>query len=263
VGVQAGHNHKQTGQSNATNATTDQRGMPGSPLIVETHPRPEDPKDVAKHEAENDTKENRDRWTFYFTIVNAIMAIVVTVFTGLLVRVGWRGVNAAVLTLKAIKGQGDDIRSQVAIMRTQFKQSVKFDNWKIEPPDNTGLVRVTVEIHNPSAFPMSIISGHIVMKNGSKLTRYNIGGSTSLHTNDMSIAEIRVALEDGQLAVLDASGRVFIEIMVEISHLHIVDETEVRESFEGGLICWEWGTRFNQYVRQQRTEEHGGEQKAN
>lgn len=63
--------------------------------------------DIAKHEAENDATENRDRWAFYLTAFNAFIAVAVAVFTGLLVCVGWRGVHAAIRTLKAIEWQVD------------------------------------------------------------------------------------------------------------------------------------------------------------
>jgi len=112
-GVQANHNQKQAGNPDGTNTATDQRGMPNSPFIVGTHPRRENPLDEAKHKAENDTKEKRDRWTFCLAIFNAIIAVVVAVFTGLLVCIGWRGVRAAMHTLLVLRRRAQSMQAQL------------------------------------------------------------------------------------------------------------------------------------------------------
>jgi hypothetical protein len=105
VGKEASSNQKNQPSLTAPRSQDDQRGTKGSPLIIETHPRPDGPEEAAKHKAENTTKEYRDGWTFRLTIANALFTGVLVVLTGGLLGVGWRGVNAANRTLSQIRRQ--------------------------------------------------------------------------------------------------------------------------------------------------------------
>lgn len=105
VGVDPSHNQKQQPKLATGQPKEEQRGTKESPFIIETHDRPDSPKEAAKHKTENDTKEYRDRWTFR-------LAVAYTIFTGLLVSIGAGGVYAALRTLKAIE-------AQVAITKVQ------------------------------------------------------------------------------------------------------------------------------------------------
>jgi len=94
----------------------DQRGTKESPLIIETHNRPDSPEEAAKHKAENDTKEYRDRWTLRLAVVSILFTGIMAIFTAGLLVVGWRGVNAARATLGAIQQQVDHMAIQSDIL---------------------------------------------------------------------------------------------------------------------------------------------------
>ena len=101
--------HEPKQQSNLATPDTrnNQRGTQDSPLIVETHPRAKSEEDAT--EAENDKRHaaNVERWMLIFTGAAAL-------FTGLLVIVGWRGVNAANNTLGEIGEQTRATRDNIA-----------------------------------------------------------------------------------------------------------------------------------------------------
>lgn len=81
-----------------TEPQRDQRGMKGSPIFVDIEQHPESEAEAAKTEKDNRRKERND-------LVVAWSAGLAAFFTGLLVIVGWRGVRAAISTLRAIEGQ--------------------------------------------------------------------------------------------------------------------------------------------------------------
>jgi hypothetical protein len=124
VGMQSGSNQKRTRKPDGSNANTNQRGTLTSPFIVDTHPRPDNPREAAEHKAENDVKEYRDRWMFNLAVFNALVAMVVAAMTGLLVLVGWRGVNAANRTLQLMKEEFIDAQEANASAKNIAQGSI-------------------------------------------------------------------------------------------------------------------------------------------
>jgi hypothetical protein len=103
--MQAGSNQKQKTKPVASNANTDQRGTKDFPFIVDTEGHRKTPAEEAEAKRKDDDNERFNRRTLYATIGSAIFAGFAALFTGLLVRIGRNGVNAAKETLKAIEGQ--------------------------------------------------------------------------------------------------------------------------------------------------------------
>jgi hypothetical protein len=110
AGVKSGQDQKQEPKLGQTQTQNDQRGTKDSPLVVDLLSRPKSEQEAAEEKENDERKALVDRWTIG-------SAIVVALFTGLLVIVGWRGVNVAFRTLKAIDRQGDDTHR--AILLTQ------------------------------------------------------------------------------------------------------------------------------------------------
>jgi hypothetical protein len=98
VRAQSAHDQKQRPNSSANQTQPDSRGTEDSPLIVETHSRPNSEQEAAKTKRKDDEKELIDRRTFYRSVVN-------TIFTGLLTSIGIGGVAIGVCTLKTISRQ--------------------------------------------------------------------------------------------------------------------------------------------------------------
>lgn len=76
-----------------------QRGTKDSPLVVDVLGHPRSNVDAAKAESDDKSKEFNDRLV-------AWSAVAAAVFTGLLVIIGWRGVNAALRTLDEMRAAG-------------------------------------------------------------------------------------------------------------------------------------------------------------
>lgn len=87
----------------------------------------------------------------------------VWVFSGLLVAVSFLQVWLLWRTLGAIKRQAD-------IQEIAFLQWINIDNWKVgddtTPNDQARRLRVSVDISNPTGFPLTIVEGGIRVERG-------------------------------------------------------------------------------------------------
>jgi len=86
-----------------------QVGTEVSPLIVETHARAESKEEAAE-------TQRYKKQTLLFNRLTLTFAGAAAVFTGLLVWIGYRGVNAAVRTLTAIERQTKATENNVAVL---------------------------------------------------------------------------------------------------------------------------------------------------
>lgn len=96
IGVNSSRQQKQQRKRGASQTENDQRGTENAPLFAEVLSHPKSEQEAAEEKREDDHKKLIDRWTVG-------IAAAVAVFTGLLVIVGWRGVRAAVCTLRAVR----------------------------------------------------------------------------------------------------------------------------------------------------------------
>jgi hypothetical protein len=112
VGVEPGHKQKQQAELTANQAKADQRGTKDSPLVIDILSHPNSRQEAAESKSEKDRKDFVDTWTLR-------IAAIVAFFTGLLVWIGWRGVNAARETLEAIKATGKQTDKMIEQARKQ------------------------------------------------------------------------------------------------------------------------------------------------
>lgn len=278
VGVHPGHNQEQTAKPYGSNANPDQRGTPTSPFIVETHPRADNPEEAEEHKAENDIKEYRDRWTFNLTVFNAIIAIAVAIFTGLLVCVGWRGVRAAVRTLDAIERQAhlmqeqlidtreanataksyaqanivaleaqrlamaaqvDLMKRQADLAQAQFDQWVDLENWHVDKRPDRFIIRV--DLINHTAFPVTLDEGELTIgeNGGPRGTTCLLGVKTFLSPNQPQPIDFNI----GSWVLPDqlASLPAF-KVKGAFSHRHRITKEEIKQPLEGLLQCEPWAS---------------------
>jgi len=112
VGVETAHKPKQQTKPDTRESDSGQRGTKDSPFIVEVHNRPKNEEEAAEAQRDKDHADFINRWTLCSTGAAAV-------FTGLLVWVGWRGVNAAIRTLNTMQTQANLMDRQVTIMQSQ------------------------------------------------------------------------------------------------------------------------------------------------
>lgn len=115
MGKDIAQNPKQ--KTNLT-ASQPQIGTEASPVIVETHSRAKSEAESAEAKADREHTARIEGWTLFFTGAAAL-------FTGLLVWVGWRGVNAAMRTLREIEKQALLMDGQLKEMQEARKQAAK------------------------------------------------------------------------------------------------------------------------------------------
>ncbi len=111
VGEKAGGNKKGNPTLSTDNPKPLQIGTKETPLVVDPQGHVNTPEETAKSQKDEDHKAFVDFWA-------VSSAVAVAVFTGILMIIGWRGVNAANRTLREIKRQAD-------LMDTQIQDSRK------------------------------------------------------------------------------------------------------------------------------------------
>jgi len=209
-----------------------QIGTDASPFVVETHPRPESEKETAETKADKDRAARIERWMVVFTGA-------VAVFTGLLVWVGWRGVNAALRTLKNIEKQAD-------LMAIPFRSWIALENWKAEyvpdqSPPYISTLRIQVEMVNKTNSPLTITEGSIKFKiaGGSGHTRYEIGEGFFLPPRSPHIIKASVLIAEGNAGIF-TQGRFLCPIEGHVSHYGALGEANITtQKFSGFLDCGE------------------------
>jgi hypothetical protein len=143
VGIDSSHKPKQQSKLTTSETQPDQRGTQNSPVVVDILSRPKGQREAAEAQRDKDHATFVEGWTLFF-------AGAVALFTGFLAWVGWRGVNAAVGTLKAIQAQGNDTRK--ALILTERPQLI-VRNVEIRPPTGTGGVAPNPEPMTERSIP--------------------------------------------------------------------------------------------------------------
>jgi hypothetical protein len=118
VQKEASSNRKEDAALSQSQPQTDQRGTKDAPLIVDMLSHPKSQEESAKDKTDDQHKAFFDGWTVG-------SAVAVAVFTGVLMIIGWRGVNAANRTLREIKRQADLMDTQIQDSRKSNKDSAK------------------------------------------------------------------------------------------------------------------------------------------
>ena len=246
VGVQPSHNPKQQPGLNGDEAQPDQRGTENAPLVVEMHSPPLTPTEETEAkkkaaEAKNDKDQVAfiNRWTFRFTGATAFFAGLAALFTGLLVVVGRLGVNAANLTLLAIKEQAGLMKRQADILEAQFEQWVWLDNWKVgwqnDDPGRKNL-KVSVDVVNQTSFPMRI-DGELRIDNPHVPdSAYKPEIGAFLPPKQYITVYLTITVAEAQVVAYDFSLRV----TSRFSYPHKITNKLMPQSIVGRLDCVHW-----------------------
>ncbi|MCU1338927.1 MAG: hypothetical protein JWO19_4508 [Bryobacterales bacterium] len=231
MGVKASQNKKQKPALRISNPNNDQRGTDATPLIIETHTRPDSPEEAAKHKAENDTKEYRDRWTFRLAVTNAIATGVLVIFTGGLVIVGWHGVNAALRTLGAIDRQAD-------LMDLQLTPWATVQNWQTEMgslSSNPKVLTVIFEAINESNFPLTTVGTLDFFGRLPQAAHLVIPAMTLLPKRPLKL-RVNLYLSDAQ-ATEYTRGQLRIAVHGEVSYIGVSDRRSSIMQIHGNITC--------------------------
>jgi hypothetical protein len=147
VRVEYSHKPKHQPELPTAQAQPDKRGTQESPLVVETHDRRQTDKEATEAQANKDSAEFINRWTFRFTGIAALATV-------LLVIVGWFGVKAANRTLRAIE-------RQVTLQAASMTQWVSVSKWIVNVAQTVGplspqpkVLSIEFAVVNESDFPL-------------------------------------------------------------------------------------------------------------
>lgn len=228
VRVDSSHNQKQQTKLGATKAQADQRGTKNSPVFVDMVQHPKSEQEAAKEKREKERKALIDGWTLG-------IAAAVALFTGTLVIIGWRGVNAAKRTLKAIERQAT---LQAASM-TQWVSVDKWDATYPEPTELGGPIRLDMGfwLVNESNFPLTA-QGYIdFFGRLPEATRCNIIDAFVVPNKPLYIPFHLYISEEQHIQFCDRSTGLTIAVHGEITHVGVVKERGPLMRLSGNLVC--------------------------
>jgi LEA14-like dessication related protein len=233
---QAPHNPKQ--QTEPNNAHP-QIGTESAPFIVETHPRPKNEREAA--EAKADKKR-----VAYINWGMLGLTGAVAVFTGLLVYVGWRGVRAALRTLRAVEKQAELQSRSIDLQERALQQWVDIGNWQTTPinisRDQYGketLVEeliVQTEIVNPTNFPLALPNAEIDLILGDA-TRAAFRFEDNCRLTPNSPQAVRITI-----MITEAESKQFLErelrirIKGDLAHIGVLGKVQP-QPICGTLMC--------------------------
>jgi hypothetical protein len=231
VGIKAGSQQKPQPKLAATPAQDDKRRTESSPLVIETHPRPDSPEEAAKHKAENDTKEYRDSWTFRLTVAGVIFTGLIVGLTAGLLIVGRNGVNAALRTLTAIERQAD-------LMDLQLTPWATVQNWQAEMgplSSSPKLLIVSFEAINESDFPLTTVGALDFFGRLPQAAHLVIPAMTLLPKRPVRL-RINLYLSDAQ-ALEYTQGNLRVAVHGSVSYIGVSGVARSAMQIHGNILC--------------------------
>jgi hypothetical protein len=237
IGEEPGHEQKQQRKISGKQADADQP-IANPPIIVNAFGHEDSQLEAAEAEQEKHWKTKVDIWTIS-------LAAIVTLFTGLLVRVGRSGVNAANRTLLAIE-------KQVALQEVAMTQWIEVKNWRCEPtalPDDVSLINqmtVSFDVENPTTFPLVIPCGNINFTLGSGTTRCFTGDGARLNPRQPQIKEIMFRMTEDQ-STQYREGEVMVNVEGQLNFIDVIGKKQPHP-VHGILWCSNRGVRFQSDV---------------
>ena len=233
--VDAGHKPKQQPKPTTADTQGGQRGTQDSPVIVEIHERSKSEEEAAEAQKDKDHTALIEGWTLFFAGAAAV-------FTGLLVFVGWRAVNAANDTLREISRQAN-------LMEVAYKQSFVPKNWRAQLCAGPNRLRVRVDLQNLTNFPMIIKDGFVSFREHGAGDNHVLGGSIFLPPNTAYTVDVDVFLLDEQVEQFNTTG-LFFDVVGAFSHWGpLGDQILTGQPLEGSLGCLPKKTWFTPSVR--------------
>jgi hypothetical protein len=254
-----GENHVGKGTPSTQNSESDKRGTEESPLVVNQHAIQS--KEEAAEEARKDAEQNRvNGWNIGLTFAIAICAGLQ--FLGILgqILVYWRQTKIMGSTLEAMEVTANEIAlqhgemekqvgimgDQVALMKRQMdiqeaemQQWIEVGNWKAES-ENTArgkALRITVEIANPTSFPLTISQGQIRIagrRQGGTITW--ITGDYYLIPKSPLIVTFHFQITDIEHDELFQNGRMHFDVEGSLSYIDTLKNRKT-QPVGGVLTC--------------------------
>jgi hypothetical protein len=282
VWMQAAHDQKKKANPVTGDSTTDQRGTQVLPFVVDTEGHKKTDAEKAEAKRKDDDNDRTNRWTLDATIGSAFFAGLAALFTGMLVCIGWRGVEAAKETLLDIKRQAD-------LMEVAYQQWIDVSNWQCAarfataaaptPAQQFGFenqsvtveaVTVVFEVQNPTDYPLIIPSGQInlTLQNEVGTTHCFTGDGARLNPKQVQVKDVPFRLTENQSAQY-VGGELLISVEGQLDFIDVLGRKQPHP-IHGMLRCSTRGARFQSDVMwEHRADDKGrapsdqGEQKAN
>jgi hypothetical protein len=269
VGVNPGHNQKQQTKLGATQPQADQRGTQKTPLVVDMVQHPKSPEETAETKAEKKHKAFIDGWTLG-------IAGLVALFTGILVMIGWRGVNAAKRTLmvierqanlmqeqniearaanahaaalaqgnlRALEAQGRLMARQAALIRASMTQWVLVTNWKTEIvplPKESKLKQskrllIEFDITNESDLPVAMRTTFVFAGALPNKAEFHTEPGVTLFPGKPYNAQVRLNLTEDQLRQYIKGGELIIAVQGDINLFGGAGQNPLMR-ISGNLVC--------------------------
>jgi hypothetical protein len=235
VRKEASSKKKNVSASSPSKATADQRGTKNSPLVVDTEGHQETPAEAKEKAREKEIKNKIDSRSLLSAEITAGATVV-------LMFVGAGGVVLALRTLRAIE-------NQATLMRTPFYQWVELHDWKADWIPRTEPIkklRITVNLVNPTQFPLKIASGQITFGDPLVTTMTHLVGEDSfLPPKSPHVIDVTVDLADNEAAQF-ADGTFDLMVRGTFSHIGpLGDGILTHQPFLGVLACGKWGSKFH------------------
>ncbi len=148
----------------------------------------------------------------------------------LLVGVGIYGIRIAIRTLRSIEKQAN-------LMQAQFDQWVVLTKWRTWNQPRNNVLRITVDLINPTDFPITLSEGYLKFsKGGVPYAKYILGEKTFLSPKLPKPIELDITLTDAEQAAYS------VRFMVEgvFSHFHRISRKPITQRVEGSLDCSPW-----------------------
>ncbi len=157
--------------------------------------------------------------------------IALSALTGLLVIVGWHGVNAALRTLKAIERQAD-------LMDLQLTPWATVQNWQAEMgplSSNPKVLAVTFEAINESNFPLTTVGALDFFGRLPQAAHLVIPAMTLLPKRPVTI-RVNLYLSDAQ-ALEYAQGQLRIAVHGNVSYIGVSGLRSSIMQIHGNIAC--------------------------
>jgi hypothetical protein len=149
-----------------------------------------------------------------------------------LVIVGIIGIVIAICTVRTIG-------KQTNLMQSQFDQWVTLTNWRTWKQPRNDTLRITVDLVNPSEFPITLSEGILIFErygDSIQKTKYMLGERTFISPNIPHVIEFDAILTDAE----QSDSSIAFSVSGQFVHFHRISKKPVTQRISGRLECVRW-----------------------
>jgi hypothetical protein len=153
--------------------------------------------------------------------------------------VGFIGILIAICTLRIISRQTN-------LMQSQFDQWVVLDNWSNSSHPRDGKLGITVELINPTEFPITLTDSSLIIGkygDNAQSIKCLLGDKTFLPPKIPKTVDFFVRLTDTE----QAAGSTAFPVTGEFYHFHKITKELVTQKLSGRLECTHWSKTDGQW----------------